>query len=202
MLAGKLRARRHVLPVEQPIHELRRTDGFNLFAEGSQRQPMDPGEKPAVAPFHFFRGTFRESSAQDRAARLELKQNLVGFDRGNAQQPGKRPSAHGTGVLEPAVHERPHGIVFFGGGALNRRDGGGESGIRENLSKGFCFLCRHPVRAARDFGAPDASLRQKLIEVLLPGQEGFANGILKVSKIRGVLIRKIRRRKTLVLPEG
>ena len=36
-LAKKLRARRDVLPVEQPIHELRGSDGVNFFSELSER---------------------------------------------------------------------------------------------------------------------------------------------------------------------
>jgi len=49
-LAEELRARRHVLPVKQPIHELRGRDGLNFLSELTESQSMNAGKQAAFTP--------------------------------------------------------------------------------------------------------------------------------------------------------
>ena len=49
-LAGELRLRRHVLPAQQPAHELRRRDRLNLLAQRRDREVMNARQQPPLAP--------------------------------------------------------------------------------------------------------------------------------------------------------
>src|SRR6266446_6668279 len=64
-LTQQLGAWRDVLPAEQPVHELRRSYGFNLLAKLTEGEAMDASQKAALAPFRFLAGRIGEFPAQD-----------------------------------------------------------------------------------------------------------------------------------------
>ena len=66
-LAAELRSRSHVLPAQQPAHELRRRDRLHLLAQPADRQAMNARQQPPVAPL---RG--RSVSLSDAAGRCSL----------------------------------------------------------------------------------------------------------------------------------
>ena len=53
VLTAHLCSRSNMLPSQQPVHELRGCDRFNLLAQGRDRQPMNPRQQPAFAPLDF-----------------------------------------------------------------------------------------------------------------------------------------------------
>src|SRR5260370_38414302 len=52
-LTQQLGGWRDVLPTEQPVHELRRSAGFNLLAKFTAGRAMDSSKYAALAPFRF-----------------------------------------------------------------------------------------------------------------------------------------------------
>ena len=50
-LARNLRPRRHMLPAQQPLHELRRRNRLDLLAQRGNSQPMNASQQPPLAPF-------------------------------------------------------------------------------------------------------------------------------------------------------
>ena len=50
LFAGELCLRREMLPAEKPVHELRRRDGLDLFAQGVDGALVDALEEAAFAP--------------------------------------------------------------------------------------------------------------------------------------------------------
>src|SRR5207244_11610186 len=77
VLAEKLRARGQVLPAKQPVHELRRGNGLDLFPELSERQPVDARNQPALASLGLSQGRIAELASHHDAARLKLQQSLL-----------------------------------------------------------------------------------------------------------------------------
>src|SRR5438128_11909708 len=68
--AQELRPGRHVLPAQEPPHELRRGHRFDLFAQRPQRQSMDTRQEAPITPLRFAGGRIRETPTQNGAARL------------------------------------------------------------------------------------------------------------------------------------
>ena len=57
---------------DEEAHELLRRDGGDLPAQPFERQTMNPGEQPAVAPFQLFRAG--ETAAQDDPLHFQGRQ--------------------------------------------------------------------------------------------------------------------------------
>src|SRR5215472_16421027 len=49
-LAIRLRSWSHMLPTQKPSHKLSRCYGFNLLTQHPDGQPVDPSQKPPLAP--------------------------------------------------------------------------------------------------------------------------------------------------------
>ena len=82
-LARNLRPRSHMLPAQQPAHELRRRDRLNLLPQHPHRQPMNPRQQPPLAPLRLVRVWDSRSGCPCRARALPpaCRQRHVKFPR-------------------------------------------------------------------------------------------------------------------------
>src|SRR5438105_1129852 len=70
MLAAGLRSESDMLPMQQPTHKCRGSNGLNLLAQRTEGEPMDARQQAAFAPFGDVRICEFVFAAQDCAACL------------------------------------------------------------------------------------------------------------------------------------
>ena len=105
-LSKQLRAWRHMLPTQQPTHELRGGYGLNLFAQRPDRQSMNARQQSPVAPFDFVTRGVRELPAQHRTARFQTQQSLLDVCRCKTKQLAQSRFCCRTNMREPSADDK------------------------------------------------------------------------------------------------
>ncbi len=80
-LALNLSSRRHMLPAQEPLHELGGGDRLNLLAQSGHGQAMDARQQPPLAPLGVLGVATCKIPAQDCAAGFHAQQRGVDFRR-------------------------------------------------------------------------------------------------------------------------
>ena len=108
VFAEQPRIRRHVLPAQQPAHELRRVHRLDLLAQSAERQLVNAREHAAVAPFDFAARFAGECAAQDRAARFHAQNRFFDVARRDAEQFAQRCSRRRAArcAIQPVRHSK------------------------------------------------------------------------------------------------
>ena len=126
-LALHLSARRHMLPAQQPAHELRGSDRLNLFAQRGHRQAMNSRQQPPLAPLGRLCGDgrprpssrprldslrlTREVSPQNRSAGLHAQQRLLNLRGWQSQQRPKLLRRDRTEMRHPTRDQGEKSVV-------------------------------------------------------------------------------------------
>ena len=163
---SNLRARRNMLPAQQPAHESGRRYRLDLLAQRSQRQTVDARQQPPLAPFALPDSTASRNLPR-RMAPLASRRNRALYQcRAAAMPSASQLLGDVTGPeCASAIRHRSQRSLRVAGSAVHIRQGAGNP--RSGRSSGTFLTLSAATQYDRSRSSPLALLRRELHHVAL-----------------------------------